>query len=357
MPRKILIIERDDCLVANPPDGKLDSVSKVRLAPGVMPAMLRLSGSGYEFVIVSNQAGLGSANYPRETFDAVQSFLVELFASQGIDFLDVRVCPHDELAVCECRLPAAGLVADYLADEALDRTRSAAIGAQGSGLALARNVGLRGFEIAFGGLGGTNWANVAHELLDRPRVAIVERKTRETDVRVKVDLDATEDPVISTGIGFFDHMLEQLGKHGGFALTVSCRGDLEVDEHHTIEDVALSIGRALSQALGEKRGIQRYGFVLPMDEAEACVSIDLGGRAYLVFEGEFPRQEVGGMPTELVPHFFRSLADTLRATLHISVEGDNTHHMIEACFKGVARTLRQAMQRQGQGLPSTKGSL
>ncbi len=183
------------------------------------------------------------------------------------------------------------------------------------------------------------------------------RRTRETDIRVEVDLDSEAEPKISTGLGFFDHMLEQLGKHGGFGLVVECRGDLQIDEHHTVEDVALTLGQALREALGDKRGIQRYGFLLPMDEADAEVSIDLGGRPYLVFEADFPRERVGELPTELVPHFFRSLAETLRAAVHVRVRGDNAHHMVEACFKGVARTLRQAIVRHGEQLPTTKGQL
>jgi imidazoleglycerol phosphate dehydratase HisB len=189
------------------------------------------------------------------------------------------------------------------------------------------------------------------------RRASVTRKTRETEIAARVDLDA-EGPVRArTGIGFLDHMLEQLGKHGGFALELDCRGDLHVDEHHTVEDCALALGEALRRALGEKTGIARYGFLLPMDEARAQVAIDLSGRAYAVFEGRFGRDQVGGLPTELVPHFFRSLADSLGAAIHVSVSGENTHHMIEACFKGVGRALRQALRREGRELPTTKGVL
>jgi imidazoleglycerol-phosphate dehydratase/histidinol-phosphatase len=185
----------------------------------------------------------------------------------------------------------------------------------------------------------------------------VRRETRETRIEVSVDLDAEKPVKIGTGIGFFDHMLDQVAKHGGFALTLSCAGDLQVDEHHTVEDVALALGEALRVALGDKRGIGRFGFVLPMDETEARVSLDLSGRPYLVFEGTFPRPEVGALPTELVPHFFRSLADSLGANLHINVRGENTHHMVEACFKGLGRALRQAIVRSGSSLPSTKGTL
>ena len=220
---------------------------------------------------------------------------------------------------------------------------------------LALNLGMAGFKLD--GADRVAWSDVAHELVDRPRIAKVHRRTRETDIHVEVDLDGEAEPKISTGLGFFDHMLEQLGKHGGFGLRVDCRGDLQIDEHHTVEDVALTLGQALREALGDKRGIARYGFVLPMDEADAEVSIDLGGRPFLVFEGTFPRERVGELPTELVPHFFRSLAETLGAAIHVRVRGENAHHMVEVCFKGVARTLRQAIERRGEQLPTTKGRL
>jgi imidazoleglycerol-phosphate dehydratase/histidinol-phosphatase len=215
-------------------------------------------------------------------------------------------------------------------------------------------MGVRGFRVGPSGLG---WSEVAHLLLDGPRMATVERNTRETRITVSVNLDKTADPQVQTGLGFFDHMLEQIGKHGGFALALRCDGDTNIDEHHTIEDCALALGQALRQALGDKRGIGRYGFVLPMDESQASAALDLSGRPYFVFDGQFPRDRVGDLPTELVPHFFRSLCETLGANLHLSVRGENAHHMVEACFKVVARTLRQAIQREGNELPSTKGAL
>ena len=189
------------------------------------------------------------------------------------------------------------------------------------------------------------------------RKALITRTTNATKVSCEVYLDGIGKHEVKTGIGFFDHMLEQLGKHGAFELDIRCHGDLQVDEHHTVEDVALALGEALKKALGDKRNIERYGFLLPMDEAEAQVSIDLSARPYLVFEGEFTRERVGGLPTELVPHFFRSLADSLGAAIHIQVIGENNHHMVESCFKGVARALREAFRRTGSGLPSTKGQL
>jgi imidazoleglycerol-phosphate dehydratase/histidinol-phosphatase len=216
---------------------------------------------------------------------------------------------------------------------------------------------VRGFKIGHNGAGSSTWSDIAHEIVDVPRRATVRRKTRETDITVAVDLDSEREPKASTGLGFFDHMLEQLGKHAGIALEVTCTGDLHIDEHHTVEDVALAFGQALREALGDKRGIGRYGFLLPMDEADAEVSVDLGGRPFLVFAATFPRERVGDLPTELVPHFFRSLAETLGAAIHVRVRGENAHHMVEVSFKGVARALRQAFARQGEALPTTKGVL
>jgi imidazoleglycerol-phosphate dehydratase / histidinol-phosphatase len=353
MSRKILFVDRDGTLIVEPADGRVDSLEKLALVRGVIPALLRLAGSGYELVIVSNQDGLGGASFPQSAFDQTHAAMIELFASQGLEFAGVHYCPHTADERCTCRKPAVGMVRDYLGDASLDREGSAVVGDRDSDLELARNMGLPGFKLD----AATDWNAVAHALLDKPRVAEVRRKTRETDIRVTVDLDREADPVAKTGIGFFDHMLEQLGKHGGFALTVDCLGDLHIDEHHTVEDVALTLGQALRQALGDKRGIGRYGFLLPMDEAQANVAVDLSGRAYFVFEGDFPREAVGTLPTELVPHFFRSLADALGAAVQIKVVGENTHHMIEACFKGVARALRQAFARRGSSLPTTKGQL
>jgi imidazoleglycerol-phosphate dehydratase / histidinol-phosphatase len=356
--RKILFLDRDGTLIVEPSDGRVDSFEKLELLPGVIPALLRFAAAGYELVIVSNQEGLGTREFPRDRFDAIQSFVGTLFASQGIEFAQTLFCPHMPAAACDCRKPGVGLVRNFLADGVIDRRASAVVGDRDSDMELARNMGLRGLKIAADSeVRAATWEGIAHALLDAPRTAHIVRGTRETAITVDVDLDREADPEVTTGIGFFDHMLEQLGKHGGFALTVRCRGDLGVDEHHTVEDVALALGQALRAALGDKRGIQRYGFVLPMDEAAAEVAIDLGGRAYLVFDGRFPREQIGALPTELVPHFFRSLADALGAAIQIRVRGDNTHHMIEACFKGVARALKQAFAQSGVALPSTKGLL
>jgi imidazoleglycerol-phosphate dehydratase/histidinol-phosphatase len=351
----VLFIDRDGTVVEEPPDEQVDALEKVRFLPGVFAALAELMRAGYRLIMVSNQDGLGTASFPFEHFERCQNFILETLASQGIRFDEVFICPHLPDAGCDCRKPRTGLLAAYLARTALDPERSAVIGDRDSDLAFARNLGVRGLRVRARGSATETWGTVVAELTARR--AIVVRRTRETDIHVGVELDSTTPSRIETGLGFFDHMLEQLAKHGGFSLQLRCRGDLHIDEHHTVEDCALALGEALRRALGDKAGIGRYGFLLPMDEAEAQVAIDLSGRAYFVFDGKFGREHIGTLPTELVPHFFRSLADSLGAALHLSVRGENTHHMIEACFKGVGRALRPALRREGSDLPSTKGVL
>lgn len=324
----------------------------IRIRQGCLAALRRFQDAGFGLVLLIDPADpAAAARAPMR--DSLDAFIDALLGSETLRLAARRTCPHAAGTGCDCALPGIGLVDDYLADPALDRTRSLVVGDRSETLGLARAMGIS----AASPVGTRGWEDIARDALDQPRRARVRRKTRETEITVAVDLDRAAEPVVSTGIGFFDHMLEQLGKHGGFGLEVRCSGDLEVDEHHTVEDVALAIGQALRQALGDKLGIARYGFLLAMDEAEAQVAVDLSGRAFAVFEGAFPRDSVGGLPTELVPHFFRSLSETLGAALHVAVRGDNAHHMVEACFKGVARAFRQAFARSGADLPSTKGIL
>ncbi|HQX25475.1 MAG TPA: bifunctional histidinol-phosphatase/imidazoleglycerol-phosphate dehydratase HisB [Pseudomonadota bacterium] len=352
--RRILFLDRDGTLIEEPADEQVDRLDKLRLVPEVIPALRRLRDAGYEFVMVTNQDGLGTTSFPREQFEAPQAMLLEILASQGIRFAAIHVDPHHAHEQAPTRKPGIGMVLDYLRAGDLDMQASAVVGDRETDMEFARNLGLRGLRLGHDGL---DWPAIAHQLAVRPRTAEVVRDTRETRIRVSVDLDREAEPRASTGIGFFDHMLEQLGKHGGFALALRCEGDVRVDEHHTVEDCALALGEALRVALGDKRGIGRYGFALPMDEARAEALLDLSGRPWFVFEGAFPRERVGELPTELVPHFFRSLSDSLGANLHLRVSGENAHHMVEACFKAVARALRQALRREGDALPSTKGVL
>jgi imidazoleglycerol-phosphate dehydratase / histidinol-phosphatase len=355
--KKVLFIDRDGTLIEEPPDEQIDSLPKLRLVADVIPALLKLRDAGYTLVMVSNQDGLGTASFPEPTFREPQEYLLELLASQGIRFEATFICPHFAKDGCSCRKPKTGLLEGYLRDNTIDMAGSYVIGDRETDSELARNLGIQGVRVQGKRGAGSTWPQIAAQLTMNRRTAAVNRKTKETAIEVKVDLDSESPIKVSTGIGFFDHMLEQIAKHGGFSLQLDCKGDLHIDEHHTVEDCALALGQALKSALGDKRGIHRYGFLLPMDEALAQVAIDLSGRAYFVFEGKFGRDSVGELPTELVPHFFRSLADTLGAAINIKVSGDNTHHMIEACFKGTGRALRQAFRITDAELPSTKGVL
>jgi imidazoleglycerol-phosphate dehydratase/histidinol-phosphatase len=352
---KVLFVDRDGTLIEEPPDEQVDAIEKIRFMPGVFDAMRAARAAGFRLAMVTNQDGLGSSSFPQAAFDAPHQFMLDAFSSQGVEFDAVFVCPHRKGDGCDCRKPKIKLVEGFVREQSVDLEASVMVGDRDTDLEFASNLGVRGIRVRRHGSDAETWPAIVRTLTERR--AQTRRKTKETDIEVAVNLDATAPIAISTGIGFFDHMLEQLAKHGGFALELKCQGDLQIDEHHTVEDCSLALGEALRNALGAKLGIARYGFVLPMDEAQVRVAIDLSGRAYGVFEGKFQREAVGGLPTELVPHFFRSLAESLKAAVHVTITGENTHHMIEACFKGVGRALRQAIRREGGELPSTKGSL
>ena len=352
--RRILFLDRDGTLIIEPEDQQIDSLEKLLLVDAVIPALLQLKVAGYEFVIVSNQDGLGTASNPLEKFQPPHDKMLALFASQGIDFVAEHIDPHFEGDGSPDRKPGIGMVLEYLKSGELDLEDSWVIGDRQTDLQMAQNMGIGGILC---GPDGDGWEEIARRLCKQPRQAAVQRDTNETQIRVTVDLDASGGNEISTGIGFFDHMLDQIAAHGDFRLSLNCRGDLEIDEHHTVEDCALALGQALDQALGQRRGIGRYGFVLPMDESLAEVAVDLSGRPVIEFTADFPRDMVGGMSTEMVRHFFASLSQSLRCALHLKVSGENTHHMVEGLFKGVGRALRPALARQGTDLPSTKGVL
>ena len=374
--RKILFVDRDGTLIVEPPDQQIDSFEKLALVDDAIPALRRCLAAGYELVMVTNQDGLGTASFPQAQFDGPHALLMRILSSQGIVFREVIIDRTFAHEAKDTRKPGVGLMRAYLASDDWARAQSAVIGDRDTDLQFAANLGVRGFKLD---QECCSWNTIAHELCDAPRRAEVTRNTKETRIRVEVDLDRAADAKVATGIGFFDHMLEQLGKHGGFALTLRCDGDGHIDEHHIVEDCGLALGEGLRRALGDKRGIGRYcnaaergdarsdalgeaaglpiDIVLPMDETLARAALDLSGRAYFVFDGSFPRERVGELPTELVPHFFRSLCDALGANLHLAVRGENAHHMVEACFKATARALRQALRRDGDALPSTKGVL
>jgi len=354
--KKILFIDRDGTLIEEPADNQVDALHKIRLLPHVMRTLQDLRDQGYRLIMVSNQDGLGTTSFPRADFELCQKHVLALFGSQGIEFDAVLICPHLPDDNCDCRKPRTGLLTKFLAGNDIDPAHSAVIGDRDTDMLLAERIGIRGLRVG-NDAAALSWRDIGIALRPGARIGRATRSTRETEIRVSVNLDASTPPTIATGIGFYDHMLEQIATHGGFSLEVQCEGDLEVDEHHSVEDTALALGIALREALGDKRGIARFGFQLPMDEAEARVSLDLSGRPLLVFDGIFPREMVGELPTELVAHFFQSFADSLGATVHVSVKGSNTHHMVEACFKALGRALRQAIRKEGNELPSTKGML
>jgi len=357
MAKKILFIDRDGTLIVEPDDFQVDAVEKVRLVENVIPALLELARHGFRFVMVSNQDGLGTNSFPQQQFDAPHTLTMSLFESQGVFFDEVFICPHMPDDQCDCRKPRTGLLTRYLAASNIDLAASAVIGDRATDMQLAERIGVRGILTNCANEAAQTWPQIVEQLCYSDRTSTVARNTNETRISASVNLDTAGNTSIGTGIGFYDHMLEQIAKHGGFSLLLRCDGDLDVDEHHTVEDSAICLGTALREALGNKHGIGRYGFLLPMDESEARVALDLSGRAAFKFSGRFPRGNVGALSTEMVEHFFRSLAESLGAALHITVAGENTHHMVEACFKAVGRSLRQAIQRDGTELPSTKGAL
>lgn len=354
---KVLFIDRDGTLIEEPDDYQVDSLEKIRLVADVIPALRELAQHGFRFVMVSNQDGVGTPAFPKEDFEVCQQHTLALFDSQGISFDEVFVCPHVPDDNCECRKPRTGLLTKYLAANDLKLSLSAVIGDRSTDMQLAERIGVQGLLVNTDDPSAMTWPDLVQLLCHSERVASVQRNTNETRISVAVNLDSANDIQINTGIGFYDHMLEQIAKHGGFGLVMKCEGDLDVDEHHTVEDTAICLGSALKEALDNKAGIGRYGFLLPMDESDAKVSLDLSGRAAFRFSAKFPRDNVGEMSTEMVEHFFRSLTESLGAALHIEVTGENTHHMVEASFKSVGRALRQAIARSGTELPSTKGTL
>ena len=316
--KRILFIDRDGTICKEPADEQVDRIDKIDLLQDVIPSLLKFQNAGYSLVMISNQDGLGTDSFPQEDFEGPHNFLMGLLESQGIRFDDVLICPHFPTDQCQCRKPELGLVLDYLKDPQWDRENSAVIGDRDSDLLLAERMGIRGIRVADEtNENALSWNDIAHDLLSKGRRANVCRKTKETKINVDLDLDRPGQSSMKTGIGFFDHMLEQLPKHGGFSLSVECEGDLHIDDHHTVEDIGLAIGECFKKALGNKIGIQRYGFLLPMDESQCKVALDLGGRPYFLFDGDFKRDSVGELATEMVPHFFRSFAETLGANLHM----------------------------------------
>ncbi|WP_424244523.1 imidazoleglycerol-phosphate dehydratase/histidinol-phosphatase [Elusimicrobium posterum] len=354
--KKTIFIDRDGTLVYEPVATKqIKSLDEMLFIKGVISALKQLSQAGFRLVVVTNQDALGSDKNPRDIYEQINKKMFEVFESEDIKFDALLECPHVPEDKCDCRKPKAKLGFDYIKDNPIDYKNSYMVGDRDTDVGFGENLGIKTFKLTkdFG------WKDIAKEILSKPRTAQVERKTKETDIKLSLNLDGEGNADISTGIEFFDHCLEQLGKHGGFDLKIKCEGDLAVDEHHTVEDTALALGEAFKKALGDKRGIERYAWerILVMDEAKAEISIDISARPYLVFQAHFDREYVGKMPTELVEHFFASFVSESGINMNIKLEGKNTHHMIESCFKAFARVLKEAVKITGTGVVSTKGVL
>lgn len=355
--QRILFIDRDGTLVEEPHDEQVDALEKVKFTPGVFRHLSFLrEKTDYRFVMVSNQDGLGTESFPEPTFWPAHNFILQTLEGEGITFDEILIDRHFPEDNAPTRKPQTGLVAKYMDNPDYDLAHSYVIGDRETDAQFARNIGCQSLIL---GRDDMTWAKIAEIVFAGERTAHVQRTTKETDINVSLSLDGAGRCNINTGLGFFDHMLEQIGKHGGIDLDIAVKGDLNVDEHHTIEDTALALGECLLSALGNKRGIERYGFSLPMDDCFCSVALDFGGRPWLVWDAEFHREYVGDMPTEMFLHFFKSLSDAARMNLFIRAEGQNEHHKIEGIFKALARSLKMAVRRDiyHYELPSTKGVL
>ena len=371
MKRKVLFIDRDGTIIVEPiTDYQVDSLEKLEFLPKVIRNLYFIQKNlDYEFVMVTNQDGLGTSSFPENTFWPAQNKMLRTLESEGVVFNDILIDKTFSEENAPTRKPRTGLLTKYLSDE-YDLEKSFVIGDRLTDVELANNLGAKAIllneEIEIPNvfenvcvLQTSDWDKIAEYLFAGERKAEVKRKTNETDIFVSLNLDGKGKCDISTGLSFFDHMLEQIGKHSGMDLVIKVKGDLNVDEHHTIEDTAIALGEAIYNALGDKRGIERYGYCLPMDDCLCSVALDFGGRPWLVWDAEFKREKIGEMPTEMFLHFFKSLSDSSKMNLNIKAEGTNEHHKIEGIFKALARSLKMAKKRDifNYELPSTKGTL
>lgn len=352
---KVLFIDRDGTIISEPAvNFQVDSIKKLVFEPNVIISLSQLQQHGYKLVMVSNQDGLGTETFTKDAFDKVHNFMMQIINSQGVFFEEILICPHYLKDHCDCRKPKVGLVKHWLQNNLLDKSHSYVIGDRITDMELANNMNIFGLHYQKNLL---NWEKITKKLTKKNRYAVIERSTKETEIKLKLWLDSTKESKIKTGISFFDHMLYQICIHGNFCMHLSVIGDLDVDDHHTVEDTALVLGKALLKALGNKNGIGRFGFLLPMDDALAYCALDLSGRPYLKYQAKFNYQYIGKLNTQMIEHFFRSLSSSMLSTLHLRVQGKNDHHRAESLFKSFGRTLRQAIHAEGQNIPSSKGIL
>ena len=365
MKKKVLFIDRDGTIIKEPPtDFQVDSLEKLEFVPKAISSLRKIAENcDYELVLVSNQDGLGTDSFPEKDFWPAQFKMLKTLEQENIHFAAIHIDRSFEHEQAPTRKPRTGMLTAYLTED-YDLTNSFVIGDRLTDIQLAQNLGAKSIFIGEpqpeATFSSQDWDEIYTFLSQPPRKAAVYRKTSETEISIELNLDGSGACSIATGLHFFDHMLEQLGKHGSTDLSIQVKGDLHIDEHHTIEDTALALGEAYAKALGDKKGIYRYGFLLPMDDALAQVAIDFGGRPWLVWDAKFNREKVGDMPTELFFHFFKSFSDAAKCNLNIQIAGDNEHHKIEATFKGLARAIKMAVQRDPRNLnqlPSTKGVL
>lgn len=371
--KKVLFIDRDGTIIIEPPiTFQVDTLEQMEFLPGVIRNMHFIREKlDFEWAMVTNQDGLGTEVYPQENFDAVQNKMLQILESEGVTFDKIFIdksFPEDNLAT---RKPGTAMLTEYFSDT-YDLENSFVIGDRLTDVEMAKNLGCKAILIndddkllkesgleEYCALQTTSWDSITEFLFAGERIATITRTTKETDIFININLDGSGQTNIDTGLKFFDHMLEQIGRHSGSDLTIRVKGDLEVDEHHTIEDTAIALGEALHEAIGNKRGIERYGFTLPMDDCLCAVALDFGGRPWLVYDVDFKKEYIGDLPTDMIFHFFKSLSDSARMNLNIKAEGDNEHHKIEGVFKALAKSIKMAVKRDiyKYELPSTKGKL
>jgi imidazoleglycerol-phosphate dehydratase/histidinol-phosphatase len=361
--KKVLFIDRDGTIIREPADEQVDSFEKMMFLPGVITALSAIAReTDFELVMVTNQDGLGTDSYPENTFWPVQNKMLEILKGEGVVFTEIFIDKTVPSQNAPTRKPGTAMLVKYLS-QGIALSSSYVIGDRLTDIQLAKNLGCNAIFIGDKNmpdavLSTTDWNIIYTFLKQIPRTARVERKTSETDIQIELNLDGSGKSSIDTGIGFFDHMLEQISRHGNIDLEIKVKGDLHIDEHHTIEDVALALGEAFLKAMGKKKGIERYSFLLPMDDCLAQIALDFGGRPWLVWDVKFSREKIGKVPTELFFHFFKSFSDSAKCNINIIAEGDNEHHKIEAVFKAFARAIKTAVrQTENFNMPSTKGSL